>query len=554
MTHARAPWLLLIVTVLLFAPLSMADFLWDDQILVTENLLTGDWHNLPEFFRIGLWESTPIAETDSAYYRPMMLVDLWLDRQLFGLSPLAHHLHSLAWHLLCTWLLWRLLLLLAPGNRRAAVAAGIFALHPLSTETVAFIAARNDAMAVAGILGALLLLAPRDCSRRRLVLAGAVTLYGLLAKETAILILPMLLCLDWLRFGGLGPKDRYLPPVVAIAITIGLRSLSSVDSLEIDVGAALAQAPTVLGYYASLLVWPLGTSPTVPIELLPAHGLALAAALLIWTVLLVLGRKTALVGLLLAVLGLLPALAGVLQYGGLPYRYAYLSLVGVAVAVHACLNSRALPLGLGVAALLAIATSSGLRTWSSTLDLWEAGYAYAPGGHTACGLFKALEAEATNSDTPERRDAFEEAAEDMLERSLQPPPSTYCCYSASRWYWLRGRPDLAQASAERALANGCPGSAELLAPYAISLAVLGQWEEAEGWAEMVDRDPTGLVPLVLSAAALRRGDSSVLEAWEARDGGDGAMPIREQVEMILGTSASSSPSSSESPTPEPPPQ
>ncbi len=121
MTHARAPWLLLIVTVLLFAPLSMADFLWDDQILVTENLLTGDWHNLPEFFRIGLWESTPIAETDSAYYRPMMLVDLWLDRQLFGLSPLAHHLHSLAWHLLCTWLLWRLLLLLAPGNRRAAV-------------------------------------------------------------------------------------------------------------------------------------------------------------------------------------------------------------------------------------------------------------------------------------------------------------------------------------------------------------------------------------------------------------------------------------------------
>ena len=66
---------------------------------------------------------------------------------------------------------------------------------------------------------------------------------------------------------------------------------------------------------------------------------------------------------------------------------------------------------------------------------------------------------------------------------------------------------------------------------AISLAVLGQWDDAEAWAKQVGRDPTGLVPVVLSAAALRRGDESVLETWEAQDGGDAAMPIREQVEM-----------------------
>ena len=78
---------LVMVTAVAFAPVLAMDFVWDDEILVLGNSLTHSWGTAMEFFRIGLWESTPIAEEVSApYYRPLMGLSLTLDRTLWGFS------------------------------------------------------------------------------------------------------------------------------------------------------------------------------------------------------------------------------------------------------------------------------------------------------------------------------------------------------------------------------------------------------------------------------------------------------------------------------------
>ena len=60
----------------------------------------------------------------------------------------------------------------------------------------------------------------------------------------------------------------------------------------------------------------------------------------------------------------------------------------------------------------------------------------------------------------------------------KPFPEACCCLQCPP----NVDPALAAAAGQRALANGCPPSAELLSPTAVGLAITGRWEEAEGMA------------------------------------------------------------------------
>ena len=97
------------------------------------------------------------------------------------------------------------------------------------------------------------------------------------------------------------------------------------------------------------------------------------------------------------------------------------------------------------------------------------------------------------------------------------------CYNVSNVHLKRGDPALAAAAGQRALANGCPPSAELLSPTAVGLAITGRWEEAEGMAGALHRDPRGMAILVQLAAAARRGDLAPLRAAQQSGRGDPAL-------------------------------
>jgi len=545
-------WVLL-VTVGVFAPVLGADFLWDDEILVTRNLWTDDVAHLPQFFTESLWDSTPVARPDQTYYRPMMLVELLVDRQLFGLAPLPHHLHSLLWHLGCIALVWQLFTGLWGRTVATVAATGVYALHPFQAELVAFTAARNDSMAIAGILGALLFLRERDPGPGRLVGATLCTLYALLSKETALLLPALLAGMDWIWHGRPNGRARYGALAGGIAIFGALRLSVSMETppLAGDWGAWGLMA----GSYVSRIAWPVGISATTPMEAMQVAPGSLVLGVIALAVAFKLGGRESKVGVAWFAGGLIPAAAGILVYGGLPFRYAALSLVGVSLSYGACWKSRPMHLGsLAAPVLLAAATVAQLPVWASTASLWEHGHRVSPGTHTACGLFKAYEAELNDTPRSSREwpQKFQQA-DAMLLEALATPPSAYCCFSASRWPWQLGLVDETLEKGRLALERGCPPSAELLAPLSMAEALSGNWEEAMALASGVESDPTGLVPVVLSAAALRKGDSSVLQDWEERGAGGATLDLRAQVEMILSRSGSTPPNSSASPTGESPP-
>ena len=71
---------------------------------------------------------------------PLTWMAHMIDVQLFGLDAGRHHLTSLALHLTNSVLLLVFLARATGSTGRSAVVAGLFALHPLHVESVAWIA------------------------------------------------------------------------------------------------------------------------------------------------------------------------------------------------------------------------------------------------------------------------------------------------------------------------------------------------------------------------------------------------------------------------------
>src|SRR5207245_1448043 len=85
-------------------------------------------------------------------WHPVTMLSHMTDVTLFGLVPGSHHLVNLALHVLDTLLLF-LVLAFATGDLwPSGFAAGLFALHPLHVESVAWIAERKDVLSTLFLL------------------------------------------------------------------------------------------------------------------------------------------------------------------------------------------------------------------------------------------------------------------------------------------------------------------------------------------------------------------------------------------------------------------
>jgi hypothetical protein len=107
-----------------------------------------------------VWDHVVITEPQPGnFYRPIGFATFALDWLAFGADPLGWRLTNFALHLLNGWLVWRLARRMAeaqPQARFAAALAGaLFLAYPLAPEVSAWMVARFDALALAGILIAL---------------------------------------------------------------------------------------------------------------------------------------------------------------------------------------------------------------------------------------------------------------------------------------------------------------------------------------------------------------------------------------------------------------
>jgi tetratricopeptide (TPR) repeat protein len=140
--------------------------------------------------------------------RPVLMASYWVNARLSGDDPFSYHLLSLTIHLAAAALVFLIVRRLlewsqAPAARRtllAGFAGGLFLLHPIQTESVAYLAGRSEALSVMLLLAAYAVFLYR---RRAAITWGimllVLALFGLavLSKEHTIVLPALLLLTDF---------------------------------------------------------------------------------------------------------------------------------------------------------------------------------------------------------------------------------------------------------------------------------------------------------------------------------------------------------------------
>jgi protein O-mannosyl-transferase len=135
--------LLGLVTFVVYSGSLSFDFVWDDWPQIVNSPIIRTWSNLPRAFGSDLWYH---VARNQVYYRPLFVAWSMLNYTLFGLRPWGWHLGAVLLHVGAAAAVFCMVRRLGMEYWTAALAALIFALHPVHIEPVTWISAASDTM------------------------------------------------------------------------------------------------------------------------------------------------------------------------------------------------------------------------------------------------------------------------------------------------------------------------------------------------------------------------------------------------------------------------
>jgi tetratricopeptide (TPR) repeat protein len=336
-------------------------------------------------------------------------------------TPFGFHLMNVLLHAVNTLLLFGILRAMTGAIWRSAVVAGLFALHPLHVESVAWIAERKDVLS--GFFWMLCLWSYWDYVRhpgwRRYGLLLLCFAIGLLAKPMLVTLPAVLLLLDYWPLGRLAPqtalaqpreKPKMTPgmvrastkqcilekvPLLAMVVASSIVTVRAQDAgkallslekfpLEVRISNALI---TYIAYLGKM-VWPVELIAYYPHpeQNVSITVAALAAGTLLLVTGLVWGARSRSAYLLTGwfwYLGTLVPVVGIVQVGlqAMADRYTYIPLIGIFImaAWGAAAVARALSVPVEVPRLAAAAvvgacavlTWRQIGYWHDSVILWR---------------------------------------------------------------------------------------------------------------------------------------------------------------------------------------
>jgi tetratricopeptide (TPR) repeat protein len=194
------------LVIVAYAPVWNAGFIWDDDAHLTQNVCV-----------IGPAGLTEIWTTAEATYYPLVLTTFWALHKIVGLNPLPYHALNVLLHAGSALLLWRVLKQLAvPG---AWIAAALWAVHPVMTQSVAWITEMKNTESAFFYLLCVWCFLKRN-GRRWWWLVAAVLCGALaIASKSSTVVLPAVLALCfWWQKRTWRPRDvAALLPFVLIS-------------------------------------------------------------------------------------------------------------------------------------------------------------------------------------------------------------------------------------------------------------------------------------------------------------------------------------------------
>ena len=199
---------IIILTVVAFLPVFDAEFVnWDDDKNFSDNPLITSlnadnfWSNLKEIF------VTPVIGN----YNPLPIVTFAIEHQIFGLDqPIFWHLNNLLLHLGCVIAVYMIGIRLKLSTAATILLAGLFAIHPMRVESVAWVTERKDVLFGIFYLWGMYLylknLQEGNSTWRTIVIFLFFTL-SLFSKIQAVIFPVSLVLIDYLHVGKFNLKQ-----------------------------------------------------------------------------------------------------------------------------------------------------------------------------------------------------------------------------------------------------------------------------------------------------------------------------------------------------------
>lgn len=209
---------LVVVTFAAHSPAIWAGYIWDDDVCLYKNPLVAAPEGLYKFW----------FTTEEPTYWPMTATVFWIQWRVWGDNPMPYHIMNIVLHCISAMLLWRVLLRLNLGAFGSFLGATLFAVHPVTVESVAWISELKNTLSVMFSILALwaYLRFEDENARRWYVLALPAAFAGMLAKSSVVMLPIILLIYVWWRRWRLNRRDFLLTmPFFAIALTQGMMTL-----------------------------------------------------------------------------------------------------------------------------------------------------------------------------------------------------------------------------------------------------------------------------------------------------------------------------------------
>ncbi|HEX4641918.1 MAG TPA: tetratricopeptide repeat protein [Candidatus Acidoferrales bacterium] len=282
------------------------DFVIDDVQLDLLNQTGLSWHNLKMIFTKDIFfvEGPRVPDVMAAlHYRPIFTLWMMINQTLFSSVIPWWHLTSLLLHLCVVFLVYKLGVKLLKDSWAAALAALLFAFHPIHVESVSYVSASTDLLVTLFLIVSFLCYSrfrEENASPGYLAIAVLAAALAMLSKETAAMYPWLLVVYEALRETPAGTTRRWkqLAWTLPFFAVVGIYSLARLLLLGRTVGTApgsvrvdaFLDSPLVFLAYLRNMLWSVRLSFFYPTEwasqwtLLKGFeiGLVLLAAILIW--------------------------------------------------------------------------------------------------------------------------------------------------------------------------------------------------------------------------------------------------------------------------------
>jgi len=361
------PALVFLIPLLIYSITLRGSFVYDDNIQIINNPWIRDLGKIPTLFVSSTMSF--LANQPANTYRPVFYLVYMAEYLVFGLRPWAWHLVNVLFHSMNALALYFLVSLFLkkdhgsnsastsrelPRLGAAAIAALIFALHPVNSEVVAWVGAIPELVYTLMVLSSFILYILADRTERRraaLYRAGSVAAFSvaLLSKETAMALIIIIPLYEFSRL-GLRCLKRWriylcylIPAVFYMAMrTYALGGMTQMSLIKMSFYEGLINVPPLVARYLGKLLLPVGLSVIYSFE--PVHSalsfmfilglLASTAFGLLICYMYMRNKKKESFFLIWILIPLLPVLyMPILSVGGFADRYLYLSTVGFAAFI-----------------------------------------------------------------------------------------------------------------------------------------------------------------------------------------------------------------------------